>query len=560
MSLTGLLFTIIVISAASLGLKAIINSRTMRIWLISRRENLNQIEVEKEQQKTRQRTLEEIKNPDRILEVILQIKRGEEVKIPLAAFDYIYRNMNRFSIVDKKGRVTIINEEDYFKFKQEAITLMNQASEERIDARKILADIADRVAKSPIEVNEHEDGTIVKIDHVSRTAEIIKPNGEKIFIDHQTDTMVTQNLIEHQEGKSSKKEQIIQEATIKKSNEHIKLLQGKLKKIEEEKEQIEQMPQKPIKIDNNITDMDIHYKNDGDDILLIAKLDKEKAHESKVVTPDVLPSPFVSKAQIPSMQQVIKKRAVLPTQEKKSNVENEQKCEYLSFDNLQSFLNRAIDFKSIPDFINFLTLPFEEKEAKRVKSALMCANVAFKSTEANNASLDSSCSTLNQPIGSISNESAFKLHNITPLCVLFDANISCCLLNIHWFFLKICAMLDNKGIESFLNQFYVEPKKSFVNNDALSQILTHINTKSIFAIGSKIFMQEENDNKIVNFKTIKAKKDTDNYQGQYLFMFTSNSCIKALVKGIEETMEERKITIDNEMADKGEKINLEFML
>ncbi len=65
MSLTGLLFTVILILAASLGLKTIINSRTMRIWLISRRENLNQIEVEKEQQKTRQRSIDELKNPDR---------------------------------------------------------------------------------------------------------------------------------------------------------------------------------------------------------------------------------------------------------------------------------------------------------------------------------------------------------------------------------------------------------------------------------------------------------------------------------------------------------------
>lgn len=37
--------------------------------------------------------------------------------------------------------------------------------------------------------------------------------------------MVTQNLIESQEGKSSRKEQIMQDATIKKSNEHIKLLE-----------------------------------------------------------------------------------------------------------------------------------------------------------------------------------------------------------------------------------------------------------------------------------------------------------------------------------------------
>jgi len=232
MSFTGLLFTIILILAASLGLKTIINSRTMRIWLISRRENLNQIEVEKEQQKTRQRTLDEIKNPDRVMEIILKIKRGEEVKIPLAAFDYIYRNMKKFSIVDKNGRITIINQEDYFKFKKEAMALLEKEKEDAIDARKILEQISQKVAENPIEITTYEDGTIVKIDHVSRTAEITKPNGESIFVDHKTETMVSQNLIEKTEQKTPAKDHE-KDAQIKHTKEENLLLKGKIKQYEQ---------------------------------------------------------------------------------------------------------------------------------------------------------------------------------------------------------------------------------------------------------------------------------------------------------------------------------------
>ena len=86
------------------------------------------------------------------------------------------------------------------------MALLEKEKEDAIDARKILEQISQKVAENPIEITTYEDGTIVKIDHVSRTAEITKPNGESIFVDHKTETMVSQNLIEKTEQKTPAKD------------------------------------------------------------------------------------------------------------------------------------------------------------------------------------------------------------------------------------------------------------------------------------------------------------------------------------------------------------------
>ncbi|NCD00396.1 MAG: hypothetical protein EOL95_11955, partial [Bacteroidia bacterium] len=110
MSFTNFLFGVFLLLVLFFLVQKILNSKTVRISLIAYREHLNQKAIEKEMQKTRQRSIEEIRNPDRVLETIMKIKRGEQVTIPIAAFDYIYRNMKKFSIVDKNGRITIINQ------------------------------------------------------------------------------------------------------------------------------------------------------------------------------------------------------------------------------------------------------------------------------------------------------------------------------------------------------------------------------------------------------------------------------------------------------------------
>jgi len=282
MSFTAFLFIVIIILVLGFSLNSILNSRTFRIWLITKRDHLHQKEIEKEMQKSRQRNIEEIKNPDRVMEVIMKIKRGEEVKIPLAAFDYIYRNMKNFSIVDKDGRISIINQEDYFKFKKEALALLEKDKSEKIDVKQILSDIERRVAENPIEVTKHDDGTVVKVDHVSRTAEITKPNGEMILIDHKTDTMVSHNLIEKPDQKNNKKEIVLKDAQIKKTNEENILLRGKLQKLQHGKEENIRKNVKNVKDYENSADMDELINNNEDENLLLNNK-KEHLEETKNV-------------------------------------------------------------------------------------------------------------------------------------------------------------------------------------------------------------------------------------------------------------------------------------
>ena len=60
------------------------------------------------------------------------------------------------------------------------MALLEKEKEDAIDARKILEQISQKVAENPIEITTYEDGTIVKIDHVSRTAEITKLRPAKL--------------------------------------------------------------------------------------------------------------------------------------------------------------------------------------------------------------------------------------------------------------------------------------------------------------------------------------------------------------------------------------------
>ena len=161
------------------GLIKILDTSTARIFLINWKARQDEKERIKELEKFKQRTYEQAKNPDHFLELILKMRMGEEVKIPLAAFSYIYKNLERFTIFDKEGNITIINQEDYFKFKNKAIKLIEQNQEKDVQIEKIIEQEKEKVVRNPIEIIEHEDGTFIKKDYVAKTIEIKKPNDEK---------------------------------------------------------------------------------------------------------------------------------------------------------------------------------------------------------------------------------------------------------------------------------------------------------------------------------------------------------------------------------------------
>ena len=168
MSFTSFLMIFLLIVMVFIALSKIMDSSVFRIAVITYQEKLRQKEIEEEIRKTKQRSMEEIKNPDLLMEIIEKMGRGEEIKIPLAAFDYIYRNMRKFTIIDKEGKLTIINEEDYLHFKKIAENLLKISDESRVDVKKIMDSIKKQEKDNPIEFQEHEDGTVVEINHIKR--------------------------------------------------------------------------------------------------------------------------------------------------------------------------------------------------------------------------------------------------------------------------------------------------------------------------------------------------------------------------------------------------------
>lgn len=46
-------------------------------------------------------------------ELIKKIKSGEKTKIPIAAFDYIYRHIDEFGYVDKNGQIVLVDKIAY---------------------------------------------------------------------------------------------------------------------------------------------------------------------------------------------------------------------------------------------------------------------------------------------------------------------------------------------------------------------------------------------------------------------------------------------------------------
>lgn len=572
MSFTSFLFIIIIILVLGFSLNTIINSRAFRIWIITQRDYLHQKEIEKEMQKTRQRSIEEIKNPDRVMEVIMKIKRGEEVKIPLAAFDYIYRNMKNFSIVDKDGRIAIINQEDYFRFKKEALALLENDKTEAIDVKQILSDIERRVAENPIEITKHEDGTVVKVDHVSRTAEIIKPNGERILIDHKTDTMVSQDLIEKSDQKTGKKEIILKDAQIKKASEENLLLKGKIRKLkgsEGESIIIKENNKDKTKEIKDFDDIGEHQNNYEDESLLLGHkkiiLTEKSASLEETVTKQesgsltdlgIRKRISFDAAQTLIDKPIIKERSLLSEQQTMPTKRN-----LLDYRSLESFLSDSISFQNIYDFTKDLILnDLIQADMKRIIDALKVSTTNTNFIQRLNDIVSTSYCHQNNSKDKFMNRTALLSTPKQRLGVIYDEKSSCFLANINYIFLKLSPLLYDESIKLWFDAFYLDQNKSFVNNEVLTKLIAHINTKSSLTLGSKLLMQEKRDNTTVNFRTVKIKVDQEVYQGQYLYLFTTSSFCKSLVQEYEAKMENLNLEIDNESPIKGEKITLFTLL
>lgn len=130
---------------------------------------------------------DEIKNDeDRIMDIITKINTGVEVKIPIAAFQFIYTRLNQICVVDKNGKVQIVNSEEFKKFQETAILLLDKD-------KKMLQDISENTdpkLTSVFTTKKYPDGTIVKKNNVNGDITILKKDGTRYVNKNETNDLI----------------------------------------------------------------------------------------------------------------------------------------------------------------------------------------------------------------------------------------------------------------------------------------------------------------------------------------------------------------------------------
>jgi hypothetical protein len=437
-------------------------------------------EKKKELDQLAARTYEQVKNPDEFLELIHKMKRGERVDIPLAAFSYIFRNIDEFTIFDKNGNLTIINQDDYFKFKEKASSMLENHShkENKNKIEDIIKAEKEKISNGPIEIIEHEDGTFMKKDYVARVIEITKPNDEKILINMDDDSIILENIedidIETNSSKKLDKKEYAKKEQKRETKE--KEMKQKVKMLEHEKSEIEQKLEeekiKNVKNEDNINSAIENVQEQEKNQSVSKNQPEEKELELEKVENEK-----DSKKEIKNKKENIKNK-IKEKQEKEIKKEKKEEKVKLTFDGSLNNFCQQIKHTIITDIIRFVAL----------------------------------CDT----------DSCRK-------CVVYDNNVDCILINTYWFVHKLSLLIKNENErETFLDTIFSDKKKGFLDNNFLTQIIEKINHASSLKFGVKIINQEEKENKIINFKSAKIRDEKDEklYQGTFLYMFMRNDVFK----------------------------------
>lgn len=199
------LFAIVIVAIVSVIIffiyKEYTNSRSFRV----RKSVKNFRKLKKEEEKTilkfKNVANEILSDEDRILSIIKKINTGEEVKIPIAAFQYIYTRLNQICVVDKNGNVQIVNSEEFKRFQETAINLLDKDNE-------ILKDVSGDLNENLLNVfttKKYPDGTIVKKNNVNGDVTILKPDGTKYINKNELNDLIIERPYEEEEEKNNKK-------------------------------------------------------------------------------------------------------------------------------------------------------------------------------------------------------------------------------------------------------------------------------------------------------------------------------------------------------------------
>ena len=164
-----------------------------------------------------------ISSEDRVMQIIRKIKTGEEVKISIAAFQYIYTRLNQICVVDKDGTIQIVNSKAFQKFQETAITLLDK---EKQLQENIIND--NEKITSVFTTKKYPDGTIVKKNNVTGDITILKTDGTKyINKNKENDLTIERPEEKEDETKHNKNNK-------NKNSEDINAVKSKVKNLEQE--------------------------------------------------------------------------------------------------------------------------------------------------------------------------------------------------------------------------------------------------------------------------------------------------------------------------------------
>ena len=144
-----------------------------------------------------------ITDENKLLKIIEKIHKGEEVEIPLAAFDFIYRKINSISVVDKNGKIKILNAKSFEEFQKTAINLIHK-SEPEIFEEEITPAIGLNKNNKLYEIEKFPDGTLVKKNLQNGDLMIVTPTGKKYHNSFEKFEMTVELSEEEKENKKKK--------------------------------------------------------------------------------------------------------------------------------------------------------------------------------------------------------------------------------------------------------------------------------------------------------------------------------------------------------------------
>lgn len=232
----------------------------------------------KESQKLKENTVKEmernrdlvVSDKDYLFEVIKKLKLKQEVKIPIEAFEYLYRNLDKFNLIDKHGRVTLLEPKDYElmkNFEEQAVKLLNKNKIEE-NKKDLINEKSKQKEFKLHEFFQYPDGRIEKVDAFTNKKTIINTKGEVRIYDSIKGKAKISNLhseneskLNHKNEKQDLKKQDdinLNEITkiVKNIQADFKVINNK-EKIEDIKKDAEKnFNNKPI-IDNNIKNVEI---------------------------------------------------------------------------------------------------------------------------------------------------------------------------------------------------------------------------------------------------------------------------------------------------------------